>query len=463
MNRFRLSILGALLASSTFSAVYAAEQNADETSLQSIRKEIRQMQSDYEKRMNALQKRLQTAEQVSKQNQTDIQTVTDVPQASSQTRSNAFNPNISLILQGTYANLDHASTRYSIAGFPTIDELEPQFRGFSLAESELVLSATIDPYFYGGLNLALTPDNEVEIEQAFVQTIALPDGFTVKVGRFFSDLGYLNTVHQHAWDFFDAPLVYQAFLGAEATGNYSDDGIQLSWIAPTDLFLELGAHAGRGLNFPGSDRNRNSANAFSAFAKLGGDIGASQSYVGGLSYLHTEPHERAFNNPGFFGDVGATSTFSGNTDLLIADGVWKWAPNGNPTYHNAKFQSEFFYRRERGDVVFDPDGVALTSRGNTARWGFYTQGIYQFIPRWRTGLRFDYLGSGDVNYHANNTNLARTSYDPRRYSWMVDFSPSEFSRLRLQYSLDQSAKDRSDNQIILQYIYSLGSHGAHQF
>jgi len=40
--------------------------------------------------------------------------------------------------------------------------------------------------------------------------------------------------------------------------------------------------------------------------------------------------------------------------------------------------------------------------------------------------------------------------------------PSEFSRIRLQSNKDDSY-EKSDNQVLLQYTMSLGSHGAHQF
>jgi hypothetical protein len=60
--------------------------------------------------------------------------------------------------------------------------------------------------------------------------------------------------------------------------------------------------------------------------------------------------------------------------------------------------------------------------------------------------------------------LADNGTDPQRYSVMTDFSNSEFSRFRLQYNRDQSRPGReADNQIFLQYIFSLGSHPAHQF
>ena len=81
----------------------------------------------------------------------------------------------------------------------------------------------------------------------------LGNGFTVKAGRFLSGIGYLNEQHQHVWDFFDAPLPYQAFLG----GQFKSDGLQLKWVAPTDTFLEFGGEIGDGSSFPGTDRNKN--------------------------------------------------------------------------------------------------------------------------------------------------------------------------------------------------------------
>jgi len=58
--------------------------------------------------------------------------------------------------------------------------------------------------------------------------------------------------------------------------------------------------------------------------------------------------------------------------------------------------------------------------------------------------------------------LNADGHDPYRWSLMADWSPSEFSRLRLQYNHDKSGTS-VDNQWTLQYIMSLGSHGAHEF
>src|SRR6185295_16215353 len=132
---------------------------------------------------------------------------------------------------------------------------------FGLGETELTFSASIDPYFRGVAIAALSPDNSVEVEEAYFQTLALPRGFTLKAGRFLSGIGYQNEIHQHAWDFQDAPLAYKAFLG----GRYLHDGVQMKWVAPTVLFVELGGELGNGTSFPGSDTNRNGAGSWALF------------------------------------------------------------------------------------------------------------------------------------------------------------------------------------------------------
>src|SRR3954462_885056 len=203
--------------------------------------------------------------------------------------TNAFNPDMSLILQGTAARSSQNPNDYQITGFaPSGGEVAPPRRGFSLGESELVVSSNIDPYFRGQLVASLTPENELEVEEAFFQTLVLGRGFTMKGGRFLSSIGYLNQIHQHAWDFQDAPLPYKAFLG----GRLDDDAVQVKWIAPTDLLVELGGEAGRGRGFPANDPNRNGAGLWTLYGHVGGDLGESTAWRAGLSYLRASPSER---------------------------------------------------------------------------------------------------------------------------------------------------------------------------
>jgi hypothetical protein len=376
--------------------------------------------------------------------------------AHAQAARDAFNPPMSIILQGTFARSSQDPETYKISGFaPSGGEVGPPRRGFSLAESELVLSGNIDPYFRGWLVAALTPEDELEVEEAFIQTLALGRGFTFKAGRLLSGIGYQNEIHQHAWDFVDAPLAYSAFLG----GRLNDDGVQLRWVAPTDLFVELGAETGRGRTFPGSDTPKNGSAAGALFAHLGGDLGAA-AWRAGLSHLRTSPRDRAFDEVDSTG-TDVVQSFTGRSRLWIADAVVKWS-------NTFKVQAEYFRRKETGELTLDP----FTDHFESEQSGWYGQAVWQFMPRWRAGARHDRLSRGTVTnaivdsgagpVAADFPTLMR-DHDPSRSTLMVDWSPTEFSRFRVQVASDKSRAGVTDNQLVLQYVHSLGAHGAHRF
>jgi len=386
-----------------------------------------------------------------------LQQRVDRLEAQSQSRGqSAFNPEISLILQGTAASLKQDPETYQITGLaPSGGEVGPPRRGFSLAESELVVAGNVDPYFRGQLVAAFTPEDEVEVEEAFFQTLALGRGFTLKGGRFLSGIGYQNEIHQHAWDFQDAPLAYKAFLG----GRLNDDGVQARWVAPTDFLLELGAEAGRGRSFPATDPNKNGAGAWSAFAHVGGDL-AGSAWRAGLSYLRVKPSDRAFEDTDSLG-APTTQSFTGESKLWIADFVVK--------SRELKLQGEYFRRREEGDLTFND---TFTDSYNSTQSGWYAQAVYRFRPQWRVGYRYDRLDHGEVSNGIVDNGLGPTAADfpllmtdhnPTRSTLMVDWSPTEFSRLRLQFAQDKSRAGVTDDQVVLQYVLSLGAHGAHKF
>ena len=445
---------------------------AIDAELQSIREEIKQLKQSYETRIEELEKRLHDAEAKAAQAEASAaQAQTAAATASTRPASeSAFNPAISAVLQGTYNNFSQNPNTFQIGGFIPPGNEGVGDRGFSLGESELNIAANIDPYFRGNLTVSLSPDNSVEVEEAYFQTLGLSHGLTLKGGRFFSGIGYLNEIHQHAWDFVDAPLAYQVFLGTGPRGNYSDDGLQLKWIAPTDLFIELGAEAGNGNNFPGNG-DKNGIGTWSLFSHVGGDIGESYAYRAGISFLQAWPSDRQYNDTDSVGNP-VTNSFSGNSRLWIGDFVLKWAPNGNPTSTNFKLQGEYMHRIETGTLNFDINSaMSVPGTYSSHQGGWYLQGVYQFVPRWRVGLRHDQLKAGTVNIGQVQNGLLPASdfpilisHTPKRNTLMFDYSPSEFSRIRLQFARDQSRPDGvEDNELMLQYIFSMGAHRAHKF
>lgn len=449
-------------------AINTTAQAATADELAAIRQQIEVIRTQYETRLADLEKKLSEAER-------RLESAEHLPLAAQSPRASSVAPSgldTSLILQGQFARMKDVAERNPTGFLPAGHEHGGDKRGFSTGHSELVLAANIDPYWRGKAVFALTNDQTVEVEEASFQRIGSDDGVGFKTGRFRSGIGYLNEQHPHAWDFVDAPLVYQALFGRH--GAYTQEGVQLKWLAPLDdLALTFGAEAGRGVSFPATERNKNRQDSAALFAKLGGDLGASNSWQAGVSYLLTsatdrEGHLEDASSPA----VESFSKFSGKSQLWLADFVWKWAPDGNPSYRNFTFQTEVFARREDGDMACTngDSGTSLCANqlGNyrSQQDGWYAQAVYQFMPRWRVGYRVDQLNSGTPSLNSINIspdNAFLQPYKPRRDSVMLDYRWSEFSRARLQLSQDKSMAGMTDNQLFLQYIMSLGAHGAHKF
>lgn len=473
MNKFMPVSIALALAAPLFAMAETPSNTPSE--IQGLRGEIEAMRAAYEARLQALEQRLIAAERVAEPVPVSRNTpsadaasasvatpATGVPAGASAATggANAFNPAISLILSGGYTRTSQDPATYRIKGIqlPTDSAAGPGSRGFSLSESELSLTANIDPWLRGVATIALHPDDKVSVEEAFIQTTSLNNGLSLKAGRFFSGIGYLNPQHAHTWDFADNPLAYQAFLGTQ----YGDDGVQLNWLAPTDQYINLGAELGRGRSFPGSNTGRNGAGMAALTAHTGGDIGNSQSWRAGISRLTTKASEQSLSATDVTGNM-VTNAFSGNTSVWVVDGVWKWAPNGNATQTNFKLQGEYLRSTRSGSLSYDIGNANVPGAYRATQSGWYLQGIYQFMPRWRAGLRTERLNPGSPDFGINTASLANSGYQPGKNSLMLDYNPSEFSRVRLQLAQDRSRQGLVDNQVFLQYQMSLGAHGSHRY
>jgi hypothetical protein len=466
MNKFSSALVAAALYANT--ALCSGAQTTSNSSasssaaeIQALKQELSALRAAYEERMQALENRLQTAEDATAAQSVAANLPTAAtPQAGSSGGANAFNPSMSLILSGGYTHTSQDPKSYNIAGFqlPTDSEAGPGPRGFSLAESELGLAANVDPWLRGAANIAFEPDNSVSVEEAYVQTTSLSHGLSVKAGRFFSGIGYLNSQHSHTWDFVDNPLAYQAMLGTQ----YDDDGVHVSWLAPTDQFIELGAEVGRGRSYPGTDSDRNGAGMSALMLHTGGDVGFSNSWRAGISTLYAKANDQELTTLDASG-AAITNSFTGTTRVWLLDAVWKWAPNGNAIRTNFKLQGEYLHSKRDGMLTYDLSGANLLDAYQARQSGWYLQGIYQFIPRWRVGLRTERLDMGNTEFGGTDLFAFNHNDTPRKHTVMLDFSPSEFSRVRLQFARDYSRGDVADNQAFLQYQMSLGAHGAHSY
>ena len=153
------------------------------------------------------------------------------------------------------------------------------------------------------------------------------------------------------------------------------------------------------------------------FAHLGGDVGFSNSYLVGATVRIDRKRTNAPIRISTQFGAPVTDAFTGDTDMWGLDFVWKWAPDGNPVERNFKLQAEYFHRNENGALTFDLDGPQdATGHYNSDQNGWYAQAVYQFMPRWRVGARYDHLDSGSTDIGLVDSGALPSSglSDPRR-------------------------------------------------
>ncbi len=374
--------------------------------------------------------------------------------------SSLTNPAISAVLDGYYQSTER----------PMSERVE----GFGLGHTEVAMSANIDDMFYGKLTAVIEMhdgETELGLEEAFIQTMAMPYGLSMRAGRFLSDIGYLNNQHVHTDAFSDRPAAYRAFLGS----HYFDDGLRVSYVAPTDLYWTMGAEAFKGDSMQAADehgeRDYKTIGVYTAFTKIGGDAGLNGSWQAGLSYLRNENGRMTAEEHEDHPEVqeehdhehSHSAQYTGE-NTYVADFVYKWAPNGNYKYQHLTLSGEYFRVTDFKPLEEHHDDHdahdAHGDEGKDYQDGWYLSGVYQFSPKWSAGVRY-----GQVD-----TQLMHDDhFDPQKLKETevsLAWHHSHFSTVRLQYTNQQGTNFEGiedDNVITLQYVMTLGAHGAHQF
>lgn len=335
---------------------------------------------------------------------------------------------------------------------------DPKNQGFTFQNLELTLGATVDPYARADAHIIyLIEDGEsvVELEEAYLTTLALPYRLQLIGGQFFTRFGRLNAQHPHAWDFADQPVINNRLFGGDGLRN---PGIQLSWLTPLPFYLEL----------IGSVQNANGETAASFLSEAGESVGGHELDERGIHHLDdllymgrvksawglSDTVEMVIGGSGLFGPNA--SGLDSRTQIYGVDLYTKWRPlNARGGFPFAAFQAEGMWRLyEAGDIT----GAGLPDE-TLKDGGFYAQGLWGFAYRWVAGARVEYAnGNGD--------STADPLRDRRwRLSPNLTFYPSEFSKWRLQYNIDyaEHLDDKALHAVFLQFEFLIGTHGTHLF
>lgn len=329
-------------------------------------------------------------------------------------RGNKFNPSIGLSALTLFKN----------------NNADSHSDGFSLQEIELQLSSDVDAYFRAEATLAFHPKEEdeseedehahgfnVEPEEVFVETLAT-SGYTIKIGKFYSQFGKYNAFHTHA-----LPFIYRSKIQNEMFGEegLAQTGIGISLLIPVGWFSELTFEATQPTNEElFSDAHRSLAYNFKV--KNLWDLSDALTLEWGLSGLGHKNH-----------DHGAMED---SLAMLGTDFTFKWRPTQNGKSASLLWSTEMISKNKTGE----------SSKNN---WGVTSFIRKQFSQRWYLQGQYELL---DEKISTDN------SY---AYSALLGFIPTEFSAIRLQY--DHLDEDQVIKRISLQLNISIGAHPAHVY
>jgi hypothetical protein len=385
---------------------------------------------------------------------------------------NRFNPDLSMIADFAFVGTsldDKSAQTLTVPGFINQSDRTGKSRGINFNYLELAFAASVDPYFDFFSVVTFAPGG-FDIEETYVDTRQLPFGFQLRIGKFLSAFGRLNGMHAHVWDFYDQPLVYESFMGGE---GWKNPGVRLSWTAPVDFLLQLNVEVFQGVNDESPIYN---ATSYNLTAANGTNLSSKAPFVPGL-YVGSLKTSFDFGDNVFL--LGASVMYGHSTqtrmEALPTDMAFS-APgtilyNGELTYkyllssyRSITWQNEYLGLLSSGDLALASDG--LLHSADKKQGGFYSQLIWRFDEpgRWRVGARFDLLDQNSYSVDGAKQPLDNML---SRYSTMLEYSPTEFSRFRLQYAFDRSrfldGARKDVHEVLLQMNIAVGPHGAHAF
>ena len=345
---------------------------------------------------------------------------TPVPPAGSK----ALNPDISV--NGNFAG---ALGKNAINPLPALD----------LTEVEVAFQAAVDPYARADFFVALGEEG-AEVEEGFITFSALPARLLLKAGRMRALFGKVNTLHTHAQPAIDRPLILENLLGGEE--GLADAGLSLSHLVVNPaLFLELTGEVYRSNSelFQSEDRSRPTyvgrVRAYRDLTEASNlDVGGSLAF--GPTAVEEDDEDRDPDPDG-----SALDPVVPHRRLVGVDVTFRYRPLQTAMYRRLNLRTELVWSRQD-----------LPAGAHAAAFGMYALGEYQFARRWFAGARFD---RADRAFDPSLTDTAG--------SLLLTFWPSEFSQVRTQFRRIHYGEGIRANEVLFQFNFSIGAHGAHVF
>ena len=317
---------------------------------------------------------------------------------------------------------------------------DPAINGFNLQEFELNFKAPIDSTFEGDASLALT-ENSVLVEEATMRTVNLPAGIQFRGGEFLTDFGLDNPTHQHDLEFVNRPLISGRFFGGRQLRNPGiESGVEFPEKILGHLRLVISAQDSTGesaVSFlgPRGVAMRGPVH-YLYLARLQDSLTIKSAVIELGASIATGPNE----------STGNSQTLGGRTNLFGADMRLHFLENS--ALSRLSLQGEYMRRN-----FLAPSGLLVDD-------GVYLEALYN-LNRWTTGLRLDFVSNKNPPVNVSNQFSDNDLQSRIRYSPVITYYPSDYSKLRFQFDYDSLSNLSNAQQVLtVQYAFSIGSHGA---
>ena len=307
-------------------------------------------------------------------------------------------------------------------------------------ESEVAFQAILDPYARADFFLSFG-EQGVNLEEGYLTFPALRGGLNLRVGKMRAAFGKVNTLHNHVLPWTDRPLVTQNLVGGE--DGINDAGMALSRIfaGPKQIFLEGTAQIFRG----------DSDNLFHAYRRS--DVSTVEHLRGYRDLSESTNLDLGVSYSRGHSAIGPDVV----NQLYGIDATVRWKPLRRSIYHSFLSRSEFIWSR-------------IKQPGSTVTpFGFYVSGEYQFARRWFAGARFDrserFSTPGSLNdqFGISGPLSSMRLLQDTGGSLVLTYWPSEFSQIRAQLRRTRYGENLTANELLFQFQFSIGAHGAHPF
>ena len=319
--------------------------------------------------------------------------------------------------------------------YASIQSETPRSENFIPREFEVSFISALDPFTRAkvflsaeeeGGRIKVFPDGGEEgeeggvaVEEGYIEWIALPGGFGIKVGRFFQQFGQLNRWHSHALQFQSRSLPHLAFIGGE---SLAQDGASAHWLLPTggsgayEATVEV-------------TRSRNEI-LFGESHRL--------SYLGHMNgfWQLSESTDLDLGVSALFGDYQDLTGRRRNR-LFGGEMSFNWAPPERSLYRGVVV---------RGGVMLSDPGAVSGLAEPEAALGVWTLAEVKLSRQWIASGRYEWVENPE---------------DPTESAWLASpaltYWQSEYVRLRAEYDV-LGNPGNTTGQFTLRITFAMGPH-----